>query len=73
MAVTMKNAVFWDATRCGFCKIQCFGGIRHIHLHFSSLEDFSILNMEATHSSETSIPTRPTWRHISEDGILETV
>jgi hypothetical protein len=26
MVVTMKNAVFWDITLCGFCKNQCFGG-----------------------------------------------
>jgi hypothetical protein len=28
------------------------------------------LNMEATHSSETSALTRPTLRHIPEDGML---
>jgi hypothetical protein len=25
-AVTMKNAVFWDVTLCGFCKNRRFGG-----------------------------------------------
>jgi hypothetical protein len=33
------------------------------------LTDF--YTVEATHSSETSILTRPTWRHIPEDGILQ--
>jgi hypothetical protein len=28
------------------------------------------LMMEAIHSSETSVLTRATWRHIQEDGIL---
>jgi hypothetical protein len=36
----------------------------------SSLEDFSTLNMEAIRSSETSVHTRSTRRHIPEDGIL---
>jgi hypothetical protein len=26
MAVTMKNAVFWDVTPCGSCKNRHFGG-----------------------------------------------
>jgi hypothetical protein len=26
MAVTMKNAVFWDVTACGSCKNRRFGG-----------------------------------------------
>jgi hypothetical protein len=25
-AVTMKNSVFWDVTRCGSCKNRSFGG-----------------------------------------------
>jgi hypothetical protein len=27
MAVTIKNAVFWDVMTCGFCKNQRFGGM----------------------------------------------
>jgi hypothetical protein len=30
----------------------------------------SVLRVEATHFSETSISNKPTWRHIPEDGIL---
>jgi hypothetical protein len=26
MAVTMKNAIFWDVTPCGYCKSRRFGG-----------------------------------------------
>jgi hypothetical protein len=26
MAVTMKNAIFWDVMLCGSCKNQRFGG-----------------------------------------------
>jgi hypothetical protein len=37
----------------------------------SSLADFCILKMEAIRSSETSVHTRYTWRHIPEDGILQ--
>jgi hypothetical protein len=36
----------------------------------SSLADFSTLKMEAIRSSKTSVHTRSTQRHISEDGIL---
>jgi hypothetical protein len=36
----------------------------------SSLADFSTLKMEAILSSETSVHTRSTWRHIPEDGIF---
>jgi hypothetical protein len=36
----------------------------------SSLAEFSPLKMEAIPSSETSVHTRSTWRHIPEDGIL---
>jgi hypothetical protein len=36
----------------------------------SSLTDFSTLKMEAILSSETSVHTRSTHRHIPEDGIL---
>jgi hypothetical protein len=36
----------------------------------SSLVDFSTLKIEAIYSSETSVHTRSTRRHIPEDGIL---
>jgi hypothetical protein len=35
------------------------------------LTDISTLKMEAIHSSETSVHTRSTRRHIPEDGILD--
>jgi hypothetical protein len=38
----------------------------------SSLTDFSALKMEATRSSETSVHTRSTRRHIPENYILHT-
>jgi hypothetical protein len=37
----------------------------------SSLADFSTLKMEAIRSSETSVDTRSTRRHIPEDDILQ--
>jgi hypothetical protein len=36
----------------------------------SLVADFSALKMEAIYSSETSVETRSTGRHITEDGIL---
>jgi hypothetical protein len=59
----MKNAVFWDVAPCRSCVN------RPAHAG-SSLADFTTLNMEAIRSSETSVHTISTWRHIPEDGIL---
>jgi hypothetical protein len=39
----------------------------------SLLADFSTLKMEAIRSSETSIHTRTTRRHIPENGILHPI
>jgi hypothetical protein len=27
----MKNAVFWNVTQCGSCRIRLFGGVSHFH------------------------------------------
>jgi hypothetical protein len=37
----------------------------------SSLADYSTLKMEAIRSSEISVHTRSTWRHIPDDSILQ--
>jgi hypothetical protein len=72
----LKNAVFWDVVRrvdlvwidvseeCIACSLQppAHSG--------SSLADYSTLKMEAIRSSETSVHTRSTRRHIPEDRIL---
>jgi hypothetical protein len=63
----------------GSCKNRRFGGTcrfhlqgRKIRLTLFSIAHFSTLKMEATQSSETSVPTRSTRRHIPKDGILHT-
>jgi hypothetical protein len=38
--------------------------------NFSSSLILFILKMEATRSSETSVLTRPIWRHVPDDGML---
>jgi hypothetical protein len=83
MAVTVKNAVFWDVAPCRSCVNRLFGGTYRLHLQGmktdergtadvdgSSLMDFSTLKMEAIRSYETSVHRRPTRRHIPKDGIL---
>jgi hypothetical protein len=78
-AVTMKNAVFWDVAPCSSCVNRRFGGTYRIVCSLqppayagSSLADFFTLKMEAICSSETSVHTITTIRHIPENGILLT-
>jgi hypothetical protein len=70
----MKNCVFGDVTPCGSCKNQRFGGIWSLHNQGGEVLPNSrilvILMMEALRSSKTSVLTRGTQRHNSEDGIL---
>jgi hypothetical protein len=67
----MKNAVFWDVAQCRSCVNRCFGGTSQPTGHAGfSLADFSTLKMEAIRSSEMSVHTRYTRRHITGDGIL---
>jgi hypothetical protein len=62
----MNNAVFWDVTPCESCKSQRFRGKCHLHLQGGRLSFAcvlsSILKMEATRSSETSIYTHEAQR-----------
>jgi hypothetical protein len=67
-AVTMKNVVFGDVTRCGSCKSQRFGGTYRL-LHHGD-KNFVTLMKEALRSSETSVLTRVTLRYIPEDAIF---
>jgi hypothetical protein len=82
-ACILKNAVFWDVAPCRYCLNLRFGETYRLHFQGlkiselqtpahagSSLADFSTLKMEAVRSSETSVHTRCTLRHIPEDGIL---
>jgi hypothetical protein len=68
------NAVFWDVTPCRACVNRRFGGtyrsLQPPPLAGSSLAGFSTLKMGTKHSSETSVHTRSTRRHIPEDCIL---
>jgi hypothetical protein len=86
MVVTMKNVVFFDVTSCRSCKNRRFGGTHRLHNQgkASKLETalatntansprlliLFILMMEAILSPETSVLTRTTRRHITEDAIL---
>jgi hypothetical protein len=70
-----KNAFFWDVGPCRSCVKRRFGKTYRLHprppAHAGfSLTDFSTLKMEVIRSSETSVHTRATWRHIPQDSIL---
>jgi hypothetical protein len=76
----IKNAVFWDVAPRKSCVNRRFGGTYRLHLRSRlqpparaafSLADYSTLKMEEIGSSETSVHTRSTQRHIPEDGILQ--
>jgi hypothetical protein len=70
----MLKAVFWDMSPFRSCVIPCFGGTYRFHLHGRKIRaratSVSRWLQSALRYSETSVCTRPTRRHIPEDGIL---
>jgi hypothetical protein len=75
--MTIKNAVFWDVTPRGSCKSRRFGGTyrfphRGEENQWARNSLLFTLILEAIHSTETSILTRVTRRHIQEEGIFHT-
>jgi hypothetical protein len=79
-AVTMKNAVFWDVTTCGF-RSRLFGGMYCLYHQAEknrrarsivSSNKLIILMMVAIQFSEISDFTRSTRRNIPHDGVLHT-
>jgi hypothetical protein len=68
----MKSAVFWDVAPCSFCVNRRFKRNVSTTAHAgSSLAKFSTRKMEAIRSSETSVHTKTTRRHIPGNGILQ--
>jgi hypothetical protein len=65
MAVTMKNAIFWDMTLYGSCKNQRFSGTYHLHFQGQKHQ-----HTAKKRSSKTSVLTRAIQRHIPENGVL---
>jgi hypothetical protein len=73
MAVTAKNAVFWDVTPCGSCKNRAFlRSVRRLIViaNVTSSPILATLMMEALLTTEPSVLTRATRRTVPEDDIL---
>jgi hypothetical protein len=72
----LQNAVFWDVAPCRSCVNRRFGGPYRLHLQGRKIRVQGtsvsrwLQKMETTRTSETSVHTRSTRRHIPEDGIL---
>jgi hypothetical protein len=69
MAVTMKNAVFWDVTPCGSCTSSQRASVA-CYCFFPSSPILVTLMIEALRSFETSVRKIATWRYIRKDDIL---
>jgi hypothetical protein len=76
MAVTMKDAVIWGVTPYGSCKNRRFGGTYRLHhqggKNQRARNNVSTLMIAEIRSSETTVLTRATRRHIPQTGILHT-
>jgi hypothetical protein len=59
-----------EPTLTSGCVFDWWLSVQPLSNSGSSLADFSTLKIEAICSSEKSVYTRPTRRHIPEDGIL---
>jgi hypothetical protein len=71
----MKITVFWDVTPCRSYMSWCFGGTYCLHIQGRKIREreTSVSMWQKTaekRSSETSVHTRSTRRHILEDGIF---
>jgi hypothetical protein len=73
-AMTMKNAVYWDVAPCSSCVNRRFRGTYPLRLQGRKIRErgtsVSRWLQEAIRSSETSVHTRTTQRHIPENGNL---
>jgi hypothetical protein len=83
MVVIMKNAIFWDVALvrtnileeriASIIRVKRIGMLQLLittNIVSSSLILFTLM-MEVIRSSETPALTGATWRHIQEDGILQ--
>jgi hypothetical protein len=65
-AVTMKNAVYWGVTPCGYCKNRRFGGTCHIIIRVTRIDELrttlAIISNRSTLRKNTSSPILVTLR-----------
>jgi hypothetical protein len=74
MAVTMKNAVFWDVIPCGSCKDPSYGGTYRLH-HKGDMNRWTRKNVgsssQPTHTAIiTHDPSSPILLPSSETSVL---
>jgi hypothetical protein len=63
MAVTTKNAIFWDVTPCDSCKNWCFRGLYNLH-HQGGKNQWTRNNISSNYLQKVSSYKSPVWLDI---------
>jgi hypothetical protein len=69
--MTVRNGILWYVTPCGYFENRVSEELTASISTVEGITELLLLTlMQKIRSSEMSVLTRATWRHIPEDGIL---